>query len=246
MGRLPGTTQVSGRHVKGTLGPDPADLSSWQELPHRVFVNLPRFDLVKSRSLALLDDPRQRRRRDAAGNLLTELIDLKAMEKFVKKYGSFTLTDTDEPTDHFDVDAADVTDAQDTLRKAWAGDRGMIGAIEAQVKYALDASLSVKAEGVELTTNNLWNLICVLFLLDNATGKTGVCANPECPARYFLRKRKDQKFCERGQCTVYAQRRYALGWWERKGYELRAQKVKAKLAAGKRSASRGKSGRERA
>jgi hypothetical protein len=236
VGRLPKSTQISGRHITGTLGPQIANVHHWQELPHRVFANLPRFDLVKSCNQALLNEPGRMLRRDAAGRLLPELVDLKAMEQFVKKYGSFRVSDDiDETKDHFGVDAADFTDAQDNLRKAWAGDIGAIDEIEAQVKYALEARLSVKAGGVELTTDNLRSLICVLFLLDSAAGKTAVCANPECPAPYFLRKRKDQKFCERGQCTVYAQRRYALGWWNRKGSEIRAKRLNVQAAKRKRA-----------
>jgi len=165
--------------------------------------------------------------------LLPELVQLGAMEAFVKKYGVFSAR-LDEKAGHFDEDAANFTDAQDALRKAWAGDSGAIQEIESQVKYALEAQPSVRAGGVELTTDNLWGLICVLFLLDRIAGKTAVCANPECPAPYFLRKRKDQKFCERGPCSAYAQRRYALGWWERKGYELRAKRSKAKSAKGRK------------
>jgi hypothetical protein len=41
------------------------------------------------------------------------------------------------------------------------------------------------------------------------------CHNPECPTPYFLGRRRDQKFCERGDCTAYAQRQYALNWWKR-------------------------------
>lgn len=36
-----------------------------------------------------------------------------------------------------------------------------------------------------------------------------VCANPECVAPFFLARRKDQKYCERGACTGYAQRMYS-------------------------------------
>lgn len=247
VGRLPKKVQISGRHLIGTLGPKHADVRRWQEPPHRVFANLPRLDIVKSGNLGLLDDPRRELRRDAAGRLLPELVELRAMEAFVRKYGVFREgDDIHETEDHFDVDAADFTDAQDNLRKAWAGDSGAIGGIEVQVEYALEAPPSVKAGGVELATDSLRSLICILFLLDRAEGKTAVCANPECPAPYFLRKRKDQKFCERGQCTVYAQRLYALGWWKRKGYELRAERVKAQAAKGKRATGQRKSKRGRA
>ena len=196
-----------------------------------MFANLPRFNLVTSGAVTLLDNPWGRLlRRDAAGKLLPELVELGAMQAFVRKYGVLRRSAEDEETTAFVVDAADFTDAQDVLRKAWAGDSGSIAEIEVQVKYALEAQPSVKAGGIELTTENLWSFICILFLLDRKAGKTGVCANPECPAPYFVRRRKDQKYCERGSCSAYAQRQYALGWWERKGYEIRAKKSKARQA----------------
>jgi hypothetical protein len=50
-----------------------------------------------------------------------------------------------------------------------------------------------------------------------------VCGNPDCPARYFVGRRHDQKFCG-GDCSVYAQRGYALDYWKRKGKRRRAEK----------------------
>jgi hypothetical protein len=223
-GRAPNWTQIRGRHVVGTLGPLLTGVGRWNEPPHQVFANLPRFDLVVTGATGILDNPQGRDlRRDAAGNMLPELVELKAMEAFVKKHGVLC-GQVDETTGRFDEDAATFTDAQDTLRKAWSGDSEAINEIGGQTQDALVARPSIKARSVELTIDNLWSLICVLFLMDHAAGKTGVCGNPECPAPYFLRKRKDQKYCERGKCSAYAQRKYALGWWERKGYDLRAKR----------------------
>jgi hypothetical protein len=200
------------------------DVTRWRQPPHLVFANLRRFDLVASEAQALLQNSyRPALRRDAAGKLHPELIDLKASEEFVRKYGVlFGPMDTGR----FDEDVARLTNAQDKLRRAWAGDSNEVGLIELDMRYALEAQFSVNAKSLELMTDGLWSLICVLFLIDHATGKTGVCGNPQCPAAYFLRKRKDQKYCERGPCSAYAQRKYALGWWERKGYELRARNSK--------------------
>jgi hypothetical protein len=206
-GPLPRETQLSGRHVLGTLGTEPADVTRWTMPPHKLLANLPTLET-------------------STGKLSTKPVSglayAKAMEAFVKKYG--VLGERDFGSGRFTLDLAEVAEFQDLLRKAWTEDSDAIGEIETQVKDALEAHPSVKANCIELTTDNLWSLICVLFLLDHAAGKTCVCANPECPAPYFLRKRKDQKYCERAPCSIYAQRRYALGWWERKGYELRAKK----------------------
>lgn len=55
-----------------------------------------------------------------------------------------------------------------------------------------------------------------------------ICENPECPAQYFLAKRKDQKYCERGECTAQAQREYARKWWSEHGTAWRASRKKGK------------------
>src|SRR6266436_4646143 len=51
-----------------------------------------------------------------------------------------------------------------------------------------------------------------------------VCNNPECSAPFFLAKRNDQKYCENDECIHYAQRKYALEWWNREGKQLRREK----------------------
>jgi hypothetical protein len=65
-----------------------------------------------------------------------------------------------------------------------------------------------------------------------------ICQNPGCPSRFFLSKRSDQRYCERGECTSYAQRNYALGWWNREGKDLRKRKIKRKPRVTKGKASR--------
>lgn len=57
--------------------------------------------------------------------------------------------------------------------------------------------------------------IVAMTLLDSAQ-HLARCHNPECPAPYFIGKRKKQKFCEQGDCTAYAQRQYANAYWRRK------------------------------
>ena len=62
------------------------------------------------------------------------------------------------------------------------------------------------------------------------------CGNPTCPAPYFVARRTDQKYCERGECTRYAQTQYALKWWGEHGSAWRAKRKKGKP----KRASRGK------
>lgn len=54
--------------------------------------------------------------------------------------------------------------------------------------------------------------------------KFAVCSNPKCPAPYFLFKRRTQRICERGECTAFVQRKFALAWWDKEGSRRRAVK----------------------
>lgn len=55
----------------------------------------------------------------------------------------------------------------------------------------------------------------VQAVLENWT-RTAKCANPECPAPYFLAARSTQRYCERGECTKYAVRKKALKYWHKR------------------------------
>jgi len=61
-----------------------------------------------------------------------------------------------------------------------------------------------------------------------SAGRFARCQHPKCSLPLFVARRKGQKYCERGDCTAYAQSQYALKWWEREGKKRRAKKQKAK------------------
>jgi len=46
------------------------------------------------------------------------------------------------------------------------------------------------------------------------------CANPECPAPYFLAKRRSQKYCSDG-CSKPAQKEFKRRWWDEHGESWR-------------------------
>lgn len=163
----------------------------------------------------------------------------------------------------FDQEIAEVEELQYYLRLAWMGhgesSENPILHIECEVmndafkvyfdgpiirdlKYAVREPSRYKYEKVVLATEDLWKLICLSFLHDFSAGKTGVCGNPNCPAPYYLKRRKDQKFCtgagpaeggrkpsaddvpDSGSCTAYAQREYARNWWRENRQGTRAKK----------------------
>ena len=104
---------------------------------------------------------------------------------------------------------------------AWRPD-GAVGAVYSAWQPSLRLGLLIPDSGNIRTQ-------LVFGVLENFR-KFAFCANKDCPARYFLAKKKTQKFCERGECTAQAQREYALAWWNRKGKKLREIKRKRKSA----------------
>jgi|SRR5215469_8981493 len=199
---------------------------NWPEPPHVHFANL----ILDRRSLLAFDHK--------YGVLLAEHWEMTPEMKNVRLIQR-DLTDEERQlrekwqiaVTEFDVKLG--IDMQSLLRQAWEGEGLAVELVQSGQRHAQQEAygpprLTVvpSAKGIRLHAKDLWSFIRIAFLLDYGRGITKVCGNPDCPVPYFLAKRKDQKFCERGGCTAYAQRKYALGWWKRKGYRLRAKKSK--------------------
>lgn len=185
----------------------------WSEPPHIAFANLH------------ADDPR-------------------AAEAFIKRYG--LLDDLPEldagvrvRTDFsFRFEGFYLRTRQHQLQQAWQDSKAWVDEhgkeqkgytwpieeIEQQVEEFFDVSVVVDRGRVALWPKHLWALICFLFLHDYTAGRLGICENPDCPARYFVKKRRTQRFCEQGPCVQYAQRKYSLDWWKREGKKRREER----------------------
>jgi len=119
------------------------------------------------------------------------------------------------------------------LKYAWkSGDKRTVEEIAEYTSESLRPHVDVATGAVAIKVADAWTMTCLLFLRDHAAGKTAVCANPECPAPYFLRSRKTQKICEAGECVAWAQRNYSLKWWREN--ESKAAKAKEQREEGKR------------
>jgi hypothetical protein len=193
-GHLPESTEVRDGHVFGVLGAEMANPAQWKEPPHERLANLPTHD-TRAEGLVLTTKP------------VSGLADPKAMESFVKRHGVLWGR-IRQSTGSFDEDAVRFASAQDLLRRAWTDDSVAIREIEEQVEDALEARPSVRAGGIEVTIENLWSFICVLFLRDYVAGKVKVCANSDCPHPYFLEKRKGQKYCSHPCAVLLNVRRF--------------------------------------
>src|SRR5262249_2860705 len=133
----------------------------------------------------------------------------------------------------FTIDSATFLHMQDRLRQAWPhkerpGDVGAWAELEGEVEEGFDTDVVVSGGFVSLRPRDLWASICFLYLWDSQARRLGFFGNPDCPAPYFRKKRKTQKYCEQGPCVQYAQRRYSLDYWNRKGKKEREKRLKAK------------------
>jgi hypothetical protein len=206
-----------------------ADYVRWRTPPHRVFVNLPV---------------------SATPELGMEIVEPNALLGFSKRYGflynrtvknrwvleiesSASLGDTSKGSGRYGQEEFRELigmKSQAVLKYAWkSGDKLAIEEIANDTAKNLPSEVDVSTGAVVINVANVWTLICMLLLRDNAAGKTAVCANPECPAPYFLKSRKTQRICEAGECVVWAQRNYALKWWREN--ESKASKGKLKRGA---------------
>jgi hypothetical protein len=219
----PGGYVISGTLDKQRFGGE----STWREAPHIAFANL------------RVEDP-------------------KAVDAFIKRYGvlkdSFLDKDPEEaeavgvmrqlgvppfespPSETFSMDSMLLEQLQDGLCQAWYTDwhshKGYVSDLQEHIEFG--TTVNVLSPGVVvLRTIDQWTFICFLFLRDFMAGRLGVCGNPDCPARYFVKKRRTQMYCQQGPCVQYAQRRYSLDHWNRKGKKEREKKFQAKRRGSK-------------
>lgn len=65
------------------------------------------------------------------------------------------------------------------------------------------------------------------FAVVELAKRVRVCENPECPAPYFIGRRK-QRFCDRPACLAYGQRAEKRAWWAKHREEQLAKRQKAR------------------
>ena len=123
-----------------------------------------------------------------------------------------------------ELDEAKTLWARGRLVRAWRGDADLEDG--SRLLSSISATLQVTGERIEVKPDQLWQTAFLLFMRDRAQGKTAVCENPECPAPYFIRKRRTQKFCEAGPCVEYGARLRANKWWKAHGNDWRTKQSK--------------------
>lgn len=156
-----------------------------------------------------------------------------AVAAFVRKYGPIVSEGTGDEYGAYEAHDLKVSRAtRDSLRAAWSGDKEAIARVKRGVKH-LRATITVNNGRIEIEPRESWVAAYLLFLQDYSEGKPGICANPECVAPYFIRKRNTQKYCEAGPCVAYGARQRANKWWNEHGDDWRGTQQK-KSNRGKR------------
>ena|SRR5215469_12636544 len=130
-------------------------------------------------------------------NLRLDTGDLGPALKFTRDYGYISGR---VHGDRYRVDLSELKVRQQLVHDAW----GPGGEIDLAVDLMIPnrrLSLHIGAKESEIAVDSLWTLIEILVLRDLAAENTNLCANPDCPAPYFLTTRKGQKFCTH-KCAV--------------------------------------------
>lgn len=126
-------------------------------------------------------------------------------------------------------DAAAILEFRDQLRAVWTGEVGegdAMGFWEAKIRQNAAQSwvVSAWADGsYSLHPNYQMLALSLAFGVGELRQRMAVCANPDCPQRYFLKGRKSQRFCDCLTCASYGQREHKRNWWH-----AHKQKRKAK------------------
>ena len=215
------------------IGTADIDPSRWKEPPHRAYANLPIVALSDSQeemidAKAMLSFTKKFGLLD---NLLTSPED-KEWTGFLKREGFLEYlkepedrvmpvesspsveTISREVSGYTSEQIQKLAGTQSLLKYAWrSGDERALDAIDSYLSGGLPIHFEIDEGCLRIYVASVQRLILMLFLRDHAAGKTAICANPDCPAPYFLKSRKTQRICEAGDCVGWAQRNYALKWW---------------------------------
>ena len=223
--------------------------SRWKELPHRRFLNLP--VVTSSDKGEEIVDPKAMLSFTKQYGMLdylmayegdtnwTKFLEHDGYAEYLKdkddclmllEYAPTVETISKEISGYSPERIQQLARTQSFLKYAWrTGDEKALDALEEYLSGGLPIHFEIDEGRFRISVVNVQRLILMLFFRDHAAGKTAICANPDCPAPYFLRSRKTQKICESGECVAWAQRNYALKWWREN--ESKASKEKLKKGA---------------
>ncbi len=78
---------------------------------------------------------------------------------------------------------------------------------------------------IRVKVRDLFDSLAVTLLVNSK--RLRICANKACPARYFIARRSDQKYCP-GDCVQIGQAESKKRWWKESGGEWLQSRKKSK------------------
>jgi len=78
----------------------------------------------------------------------------------------------------------------------------------------------------------------MLVYLQESVERLRICPHPDCPARYFFAKRRNQKYCS-DACAILAKREGKRRWWREHGDRWRKQRSMKRRVHHKRKGKKG-------
>ncbi len=148
-----------------------------------------------------------------------------SIQRFAHRWG---------PVTHAPIFNVGVLGWRDILRGAWRGDEAALKEVQGWINRYMFTSLKFTDGRIEMAPEDLLGTIFLLFLRDYFAGKTAICANPNCAQPFFVKGKSKQKLCESRECAAFAQRQYALKWWNEVGKKQREKRQKKARAKGRK------------
>jgi len=153
------------------------------------------------------------------------LIDLASLQddSFAQFWRRFPMLDVSVTED----DSA-ILNRRNELRRVWSGDMAVGEAVSfwanlTRVEHRQTWVVSAWANG-RYTVHPNTHIFCLSLAIGvgELSHKMAICANPDCPQKYFLKGRKTQRFCDRPPCAAYGQRQHKKNWWHAHRAEVRS------------------------
>lgn len=124
---------------------------------------------------------------------------------------------------------------RDVLRRIWRGDEYANDYLKLLLYSSQTTPHRVefnwkRAEIVYQPLDDFERAVYALFL-NSRLAK--VCENADCPAPYFIARRRAQRYCGE-DCALVFQQEWKRNWWKKKGSKMRSEQ-----RSGKRNAKRG-------
>lgn len=123
------------------------------------------------------------------------------------------------------------------LRDAWRGGPTANQSIEELLSFSSQlrsVSCDWRRASIVFSPLNEMQAACYALLLN--ANRARFCANPDCPAPYFVAKRATQRYCS-PDCLKPFQKQWKLDWWNRQG-KARRTDASAKSRKGGKNVTR--------